>query len=344
MRAGKRQMGAESAHAGLNAPKEEREASVVESGHCPNCGRQRPERFCAWCGQSDRSYIRSLPLMMWEFLRETFELDSRLLRTLKTMALRPGELPAEFSRNRRASYSSPVRLYLFASIAFFFVLSLTADLDPPEEERLQAVQERALAAEADANVGALRAMLPSAQAAKLDEMLGRPEYPGVRLFILETAGEIAVPGMAAELGEFARFGLAQMVDVLYRPSLAFDRLVDNLPISMFFMLPAYALLLQLFYWRKRRYYVEHLMFGVHVHIVAFMAFTALLLLPDNGFGEAVGGLLTAALFAYYYLALRRYYGDGRLRTAVKWLGLMATYTVMLAPGLLLAMFITLYSL
>lgn len=335
-------MGAQSAHAGLNAPQEEREASVAESSHCPNCGQPRPERFCARCGQSDRSYIRSLPLMVWEFLRETFELDSRLLRTLKTMALRPGELPAEFSRSRRASYSSPVRLYLFASIAFFFVLSLTADLDPPDE-RLQAVQKRALEAEADADVGALRAMLPPAQAAKLDEMLSRPEYPGVRLFILETAGEIAAPEMAAELGEFVRFGLAQMVDVLYRPSLAVDRLVDNLPISMFFMLPAYALLLQLFYWGKRRYYVEHLMFGVHIHIVAFMAFTALLLL-DNALGEAVDGLLTAALFAYYYLALRRYYGDGRLRTAIKWLGLMATYTVMLAPGLLLAMFITLYSL
>lgn len=342
-RANGRALGTQSG-AKRNMLKAEGEAGVALGSRCPNCGEPRPHRFCARCGQSDRSYIRSLPLMTWEFLRETFELDSRLLRTLRTMALRPGELPAEFSRNRRASYSSPVRLYLFASIAFFFVLSLTAEFDGPEPERMQAVRERALAAEADANVPALRAWLPPAQTAKLDEMLSRPEYPGVRLFLLETAGEIAAPEPAEEMNAFVRFALAQVVDVLYRPSLALDRLVDNLPISMFFMLPAYALLLQLFYRRKQRYYVEHLMFGVHIHIVAFMAFTALLLVPENAVGDTLGGLLTLCLLAYYYLALRRYYGDGRTLTAAKWFGLMATYTAMLAPGLLLAMFATLYSL
>ena len=71
---------------------------------CPNCGRERPESFCPRCGQSDRDYARSPGRVPWhcEFLRETFELDSRLFRTLKLLLFRPGSLTREFSRNRRA--------------------------------------------------------------------------------------------------------------------------------------------------------------------------------------------------------------------------------------------------
>ena len=40
---------------------------------------------------------------------------------------RPGSLTREFSRNRRAGFVSPVRLYIFASFVFFLLLSLLGD-------------------------------------------------------------------------------------------------------------------------------------------------------------------------------------------------------------------------
>ena len=67
--------------------------------------------------------------MVSELLREAFELDSRLIRTLKLLLFRPGALAVEFSNNRRASYVSPIRLYLFVSILFFFFLSIGAEFD-----------------------------------------------------------------------------------------------------------------------------------------------------------------------------------------------------------------------
>ena len=317
----------------------ERAAGAV----CPNCGALREDRFCARCGQNDRSYIRSLPRMMWEFLRETFELDSRLLRTLKLMAARPGELPAEFSLDRRASYSSPVRLFLFASLAFFFVLSLTAELGTPPAERMAAVRERPDPPGAQANVEVLRALLPPSQARKLDEIMGDEERLA-RTMIVQAAANLELDTDVEEMGRFGRFLLAQMVDMLHQPTVAFDKLLDNLPIAMFFMLPGYALLLALLHWRRRRYYVEHLVFGIHIHIVAFIACTVILLLPDNPVGEPVAEAIVVWLGAYHYVALRRYYGDGRIVTGAKWLALVALYSIMLAPGLLLVMFVTLYSL
>lgn len=95
---------------------------------CDNCGAEKLGHYCAVCGQSDRNYRRNVFPVVGEVLSETFELDSRLLKTLPKLLLRPGFLSAEFSRNRRASYLSPFRLYLFTSIVFFFVLSLSIDL------------------------------------------------------------------------------------------------------------------------------------------------------------------------------------------------------------------------
>lgn len=90
---------------------------------CPNCGDGRPSRFCATCGQNDRNYVRGLVPVVWEFFRESLEVDSRLFRTLKLLLFKPGGLSSEFTANRRAAYMSPVRLYLFASFLFFLVLS-----------------------------------------------------------------------------------------------------------------------------------------------------------------------------------------------------------------------------
>ena len=95
---------------------------------CENCGAEKQGLFCAVCGQNDRNYRRTIFPVVAEAVAETFETDSRLFATLKVLFTRPGFLSTEFSRNRRARYLSPFRLYLFTSIAFFFILSLSIDL------------------------------------------------------------------------------------------------------------------------------------------------------------------------------------------------------------------------
>src|SRR6188474_54544 len=92
--------------------------------HCPNCGAPRAERFCAACGQNSRSYLRATREIVGDVLSEVFDLDSRLGRTLRFLVLRPGYLSREFASERRASYVSPVRLYIVVSLVFFGVLSL----------------------------------------------------------------------------------------------------------------------------------------------------------------------------------------------------------------------------
>lgn len=107
-------------------------------------------------------------------MRETFELDSRLVRTIGLLLFKPGELALEFTRNRRASYVSPFRLYLFVSLLFFFLLSLTTDIDAELNTQVQ-IDEQDIVETPTENIAALQALLAPEQAAKVQEMLASPE-------------------------------------------------------------------------------------------------------------------------------------------------------------------------
>lgn len=172
---------------------------------CPNCGELRPGHHCAWCGQNDRDYRRSSWSLIADFFRETFELDSKLLRTLKLLLLKPGRLSAEFSRNRRASYVSPVRLYLFASVIYLFAISLAPTRDA-ESGTGDAGQPPPTSAETDATEDApdslvpteaqldyLRALLPPRSVEKLDELMNRRDGAEIVGAYLLPFGDVLTP-------------------------------------------------------------------------------------------------------------------------------------------------------
>ena len=86
---------------------------------CANCATERQGAYCYACGQNNRDYRRALPPMVGELVAEAFELDGRIIRSVKYLLLRPGFLSAEFSANRRASYISPIRLYCSPALLSF---------------------------------------------------------------------------------------------------------------------------------------------------------------------------------------------------------------------------------
>jgi len=277
--------------------------ATAEGSTCPNCGRERPEHFCPQCGQNDRVYARAIGSVTGEFVRETFEVDSRLYRSLKLLLFKPGRLTTEFSRNRRASYMSPVRLYIFASFLFFLVLSLSGTLDSPEiTVRASGDQE-------------------------LVERQGPTDEPGVA-FVAELPDPIE------------RFFLFAGIDPLHDLSVTEEQIISNLPIAMFFLLPLYALIIAAFYFRKGRFFVEHLVFVIHVQTFVFMAYTVSLLLPRAGPIGWISLVLLLIQYPYFVIALRRYYGDGWVWSVAKSIGVLTLYSVVSGPAFLVSLFLT----
>ncbi len=352
-------------------------AAAVEA--CANCGHERDDRFCPRCGQNDRDYKRSLWRLVADLIKETFEVDGRLPRTLRPMFLRPGQLAVEFSRNRRASYVSPIRLYLFASILFFFVVAVRLGGIAQEEVGEPSAGERKaepLAGKdpaeecADVDIARFQSALPPHRRRMLEEIWIRDEsnWKKTALCIVmrwgtddETTVSEANVGAAntraarkgepptGKPGPVRMFVVGAVVEGPRDWRAAVSQLLDNLPLAMFVTLPAYALLLKVFFYSSGRYYTEHLVFAMHLHTFSFLVYTLALATPDTSilpglFGETLeraDGALLLWVAAYSFLALRRYYRNGRFRTTVKWFVLGGCYAGLLIPGLLLSVVATL---
>ena len=206
-----------------------------------------------------------------------------------------------------------------------------ADGDEESDEPGPASAEhpREFTAEQQAGIERLRESLDEPRRRKLRELLNRPVIgPAI------AEGVENIPAEAyAEMGDYSRHLGGQLVDILHRPFDAARAWLENLPIAMFCLLPFYALLLKILYIRPKRFYSEHLVFGMHIHTVAYIVFTVLVLIPDVPSLGWLSPLLLFALAVYYFLALKRYYGNGAFLTLVKYVILASMYSLLLILAL-----------
>src|SRR5438874_11521207 len=94
--------------------------------HCENCGAQLRGHWCAQCGQAAIDYRRSFRHVIVDVLDSFLNWDSKFFATLGLLIVKPWKLTNEFLAGKRVRYLHPLRLYLLASIVFFFVVNYSA--------------------------------------------------------------------------------------------------------------------------------------------------------------------------------------------------------------------------
>lgn len=281
----------------LLLPGEDFVAGAVSTENCRNCGEVLTGQHCAHCGQRARVPVLSLVSLARDFAGDFFNWDGRIWRTLRPLAFRPGLLTLDYLQGRRARYTPPLRMYLVLSLAFFLAVSWGAEpgellaVDAPDDESALAVD------------GATGADACSAGNLQIEAI--RPDW--------EDRLREACRRIVADTGGFA------------------EALLGNVPGMMFATLPLLAGLMQLLYLGSGRFYVEHLLFFLHVHAFFFLGALLIVLLAEAAalleggvagtvFGVAEGALRNAQVIYlpyYLYRAMRRVYGQGRGRTLLK---------------------------
>ena len=98
-----------------------------EDGHthetaCLNCGTALIGRHCHQCGQAAHVH-RTLGAFFHDLLHGVFHFEGKVWRTLPLLAWRPGQLTREYIDGRRASYVSPIALFLFVVFLTFAVFN-----------------------------------------------------------------------------------------------------------------------------------------------------------------------------------------------------------------------------
>ncbi len=295
---------------------------------CANCSEVLTGQYCGQCGQ--RALDRFISL--WELLRDAvgdlFELDSRLWRTLIPLATRPGHLTVDYLEGRRARYMPPFRSYLVLSLIFFVV----AFFDPQQEFGILA----------EAPAGATEALPAEAADTPPEEQVDDCDDIDV--------GDLddMPPWLAARLTPQRLRQLCERLHYDAGQQEFLQRLLDNIGIALYVLLPLMAFALKLLHPLSRRFYVEHLLFVVHFHAFVFLAMLLQLLLIEvvqwsgSDWGVLVLMLIPLYVLVYLYKGMRRVYRQGRAITLFKYILLLLTYfasfAVMIAIAALFAAF------
>src|SRR5947207_4364308 len=118
--------------------------------HCENCGVQLHGRWCGQCGQGAVDYCRSFRHVVADVLESFLNWDSKFFATIALLILKPWQLTNEYVGGKRVRHVNPLRLYLLASIVFFFAVNYSVkslriepiNLSPENRAEIRAELER----------------------------------------------------------------------------------------------------------------------------------------------------------------------------------------------------------
>jgi hypothetical protein len=273
--------------------------------------------YCSGCGQRERGADIRLADLAGEAFEELARLDGRVWRTLIGLVFKPGVVTADYLAGHRARYIPPLRLYLVVSFLVFLVISLT----PPEIY---------IATAPDFDVDSARDMerglyVPVKRADGSRENLALSEYLQEQE---ETGGMFGLLDEDANLPAWLRDWIERfrgnVSNIEEAPGDFVDLLLQRLPQMMFFLLPLFAVLLQLGYLWSPFHYLQHFVFSLHYHTAAYLLYVMLwpvrFVLPGD-----FGGVVMLFLLIYLPVALVRVYGSGKLAALVKGLAIGFMY-------------------
>lgn len=102
------------------------EKSPDLASHCLNCGTDVNGSYCHQCGQRVRDNSdRSLGRLIGEVLSNVFFLDNRFILSIWYLLRFPSRMTVEFLEGKRKKFISPVTLFLFLNLIYFFVNPLS---------------------------------------------------------------------------------------------------------------------------------------------------------------------------------------------------------------------------
>ena len=91
---------------------------------CMNCGTVLHGPYCSNCGQKVTDLNQSFWSFLMEYLANAFQLDTRLLPTLKEMVIHPGRLTQEFFKGKINSYVHPLKMNMFMLVIVIAIVAL----------------------------------------------------------------------------------------------------------------------------------------------------------------------------------------------------------------------------
>jgi hypothetical protein len=238
--------------------------------HCENCGAPLTGKYCAQCGQPGIDYHRSFGTLLADAADAFLNLDERFLKTFVLVLFKPWRLTNDFLAGRRQRYVHPLRIYLLASVAFFFLIRGLEHFKP--EHGAIVIDGSPKHSHASPSPTASPSVTPatSPDASPTTSPIAKEEKDGLNFRFSDDDDAQDHPKSAFESW------LKNRAKEKIGPSgvhgeIFLKALIDNLGPMVLCCIPLFALVLKILYIFKRRYYIEHLVFALHTHAFIFLS-------------------------------------------------------------------------
>ena len=324
--------------------------------HCKNCEMPFDSQFqfCPYCGQKSDEEL-TISVLFYNTISNYFSFDARFLKSFFPLLFKPGYLARKFLEGKRLLYLHPAQMYLFISVVFFFIISFsTRDLVQKADELNEKVVKSELV---NADLDTINKSLDSIDVEKIMKPLkNNPKVFGLNEEQLKRTdsiikAETANPNNVRTSWSFNKKKIDSLLasgakkEVIYKEmgmsenpgfweQRLFDRLLglmegkgagaiiqaffDSIPISMFFLLPLFALFLKIFYFNKGQY-AHHLVFSFYFFCFLFTVFS--ILFAVNRFlydiPDWIDWLIALSTYFYFFIALKRFYMQHWFLTWIK---------------------------
>ena len=324
--------------------------------NCENCEIPFDSQFqfCPHCGQKSDEEL-TITVLFYNTISNYFSFDARFLKSFFPLLFKPGYLARKFLEGKRLLYLHPAQMYLFISVVFFFIISFsTRDLVQKADELNEKVVKSELV---NAELDTINKSLDSLDVEKIMKPLkNNPKVFGLNEEQLKRTdsiikAETANPNNLRTNWSFDKKKIDSLLasgakkELIYKEmgmsenpgfweQRLFDRLLglmegkgagaiiqaffDSIPISMFFLLPLFALFLKMFYYNKGKY-AHHLVFSFYFFSFLFTVFS--ILFAVNRFiydiPDWIDWIIAVSTYFYFFIALKRFYGQHWFLTWVK---------------------------
>lgn len=272
---------------------------------CLNCGAQVNGKFCSECGQENLEVRDGFFHLVGHFIADYFHYDSKFLRSMKLLFFKPGFLTKQYWDGKRGQYIHPLRLYFFVIVIGVLVGGFFF------ENYKDAIRERIMMATVNFN----------STKQDVDQDSTSSERPSIN----------ANGDLQFEMDE---------ATAKQRIVVGIDRFIGQLKYIMFGLLPLYALIFKILYIRRKSFFVDHLIYAMHLQSFAFLSRLgfALLAFLIPVLDSPLKWISYGLIMAYTAISLRYLYSQSWWKTVLK--SLIATVLIVLTIAVVFVTYIT----
>ena len=279
---------------------------------CLNCNAQLYGKFCHVCGQENTDPHESVWSILSHFFNDITHFDGKFFSTAGKLLAKPGFLPAEFIKGRRASYLHPIRLYVFTSAIFFLIFYASFTGVNSDGEISMSLGSPRYVNPVDTIIVASAAYKTVAEYDSAQQKLPESERDG---WITRKLKQRNIERVIKSSGRTDMW-----------VSGVINNFIHTFPYLLFVSLPICALFLQLlFITNRNNVYAGHVIFLVYLYVFTFiilLLFFGLERLQSVYHIRGIGFLeflLFTYLGIYSLIAMKRYYAEKWGSTILKYI-------------------------